>query len=105
MEKEQPKKISDDCTYATTPFGVFCMQCNTAIGKIGTKVDEAVIRRHHNRKHHVCGSTISSTAKSLGEAIKNRYGNIRKIMIHGLYRKILDIFSVHVDFLLPKNPI
>ena len=90
FRKRQPERVSGDHNLGITPFGVFCFECNTAVGKLDDKKLHKSIRMHITRKKHAMKDDISyvDLASDLKRLISIRFGQVND------YKPWIDVKSI-----------
>lgn len=78
--QRQPEVVSEQKNLGITPFGVICLECNTAIGNgdDGNKLANS-IRLHYTRKKHTLKGNLSykDLSKILKQLIASRFSGLK----------------------------
>ena len=73
-----PRRISPSNNFGITPFGIYCFECRSPVGEIGTHFSVDLIKKHMNRKHKCNGNAATNWLEiksSLNEGMKQHFGN------------------------------
>ena len=75
-----PRRVSPSHNFGITPFGIYCFECRSPVGEIGTHFSVDLIKKHMNRKHKCNGNAATNWLEiksSLNEGMKQHFGNVR----------------------------
>lgn len=83
MESFKPESFSDQHNYGLTPFGIYCLDCNTPIGNGEDEIDDLTntIRTHEYRQghKHAEGITPLSIATEAKSTLGIKFGHLRDL--------------------------
>ena len=79
LNKIHPMRIGDNHEFGVSPFGVFCFECNVAIGTAFEAVNSSAIRMHVKRRKHTLNEdlTFRTLTNQLNCSIKDNYSKLR----------------------------